>query len=76
MRDMPFRRQELDELYALNGAIYLVATQVLLERQTFYTERTYAYVMPAERSLDIESQWEYTLARLILEDRQRREEAP
>ncbi|MGE0040269.1 MAG: NTP transferase domain-containing protein [Vicinamibacterales bacterium] len=76
MPDMPFRRQELGELYALNGAIYLVATPVLLERQTFYTKSTYAYVMPAERSLDIESPWEYTLARLILEDRQRRGEAP
>lgn len=67
--NMPFRRQELRELYALNGAIYLVATRVLIEQQTFYTAGTYAYVMPSERSLDIESPWEFHLAQLLLEER-------
>jgi CMP-N-acetylneuraminic acid synthetase len=63
------RRQELPPAYALNGAIYLVRRDVLLEQRTYYTPRTYAYVMPAERSLDVDSVWDLTLARCVLEER-------
>jgi len=64
-------RQELPPIYALNGAIYLVRRGTLLERRTFYTEHTYAYVMPAERSLDIDTSWDLYLADLILKERMR-----
>ena len=60
------RRQELPPVYAVNGAIYLVKRSVLLEQETFYTERTYAYLMPPERSLDIDSKWDFHLAELVL----------
>jgi len=66
-------RQELPSVYALNGAIYLVRRDVLLKRQTFYTERTYAYVMPPERSLDIDTPWDLYLAELILKEMMRHE---
>jgi len=61
-------RQALPQAYAVNGAIYLVRRDVLIERQTFYTERTYAYVMPQQRSLDIDTPWDIHLANLILKD--------
>lgn len=63
------RRQDLPPAHALNGAIYLISRKVLLERQTFYTDRTYAYVMPLERSLDIDMPWDLHIAGLILKDR-------
>lgn len=65
---IPSRRQELPPLYAVNGAIYLADTRMLLERQTFYTDRTYAYVMPSERSLDIDTAWDLYLGDLVLRD--------
>ena len=65
-------RQALPPAYVVNGAIYLVRRDVLIERQTFYTERTYAYVMPPERSLDLDTPWDLYLADLILEDRRKR----
>lgn len=67
------RRQDLPPIYALNGAIYLARWEVLLERQTWYTEHTYAYIMPPERSLDIDTPWDLYLADLILRDRVKRE---
>lgn len=67
--EIRFRRQELQTLYALNGAIYLVSTRVLLAHRTFYTPRTYAYVMPTERSLDIECGWDFHVAELLVADR-------
>ena len=62
------RRQELPPAYAVNGAIYLVKRSILLEQETFYTERTLAYLMPPERSLDIDSRWDFYLAELVLND--------
>ncbi|HZY31971.1 MAG TPA: acylneuraminate cytidylyltransferase family protein [Candidatus Methylomirabilis sp.] len=63
------RRQDLPRTYSLNGAIYLVRREILLERRTFYTERTYGYIMPSERSLDIDTPWDLYLADLILKQR-------
>ncbi|MCJ7700001.1 MAG: acylneuraminate cytidylyltransferase family protein [Anaerolineales bacterium] len=63
------RRQDLPPAYALNGAIYLVETQVLLSLQTWYTDKTYAYLMPPERSLDIDTPWDLYLVDLILRNK-------
>ena len=67
------RRQGLPPAYALNGAIYLARREVLLNQKTLYTEKTYAYIMPQERSLDIDTPWDLYLADLILKDRMKRE---
>lgn len=60
--------KDLPVVHALNGAIYLVKRPVLLEQETFYTSNTYAYVMPEERSLDIDTPWQLYLAELVLKD--------
>lgn len=62
------RRQDLPPAYALNGAIYLNRRESLLCDQTFLPYGTLAYVMPTERSLDIDTPWEWHLAELILKD--------
>jgi N-acylneuraminate cytidylyltransferase/CMP-N,N'-diacetyllegionaminic acid synthase len=64
-------RQGLLKAYALNGAIYLARREVLLEAQTWYTDKTYGYLMPRERSLDIDEPWDLYLADLIVRDRGR-----
>ena len=56
-------------LYVLNGAIYLAKRQVLIANDDFVDERTYAYVMPPERSIDVDSPWDLHLADLILSAR-------
>jgi len=65
----PERRQDLPEVYVLNGAIYLARYDVLVEQKTFYTDNTFSLVMPIERSLDIDTPWDLRLADLILKDR-------
>lgn len=62
----PTRRQDLPAVYALNGALYLARRTVLIERETWYTDRTYLYIMPEERSLDIDTPWDLHLADLVL----------
>ncbi len=68
--DRPYlSRQNLPDAYALNGAIYLVRREVLLAQRNFYGNVTYGYVMPAERSIDIDSPWDLYLADLVMKDR-------
>jgi N,N'-diacetyllegionaminate synthase len=55
-------RQRVPPVYAANGAIYLVRRDVLLEKETLYTDRTFAYLMPPERSLDIDTPAELRVA--------------
>ena len=62
-------RQILPPVYVVNGAIYLVRRDVVIEKSTLITEKTYAYVMPAERSLNIDDPWDLYLADLIFRDR-------
>ena len=67
------RRQDLPPAFFLNGAIYLARRQFLVEKQTWYSDRTYGYVMPAERSIDIDSPWDLHLVNLILQGPSSRE---
>jgi CMP-N-acetylneuraminic acid synthetase len=61
------RRQDLPPAYAVNGAIYLIRPAALREHETFLPPRTRAYVMPPERSLDVDEPWDLQLVRLIME---------
>jgi len=66
------RRQDLPPSYVTNGAIYLNKISSILEENTFLPEnKTYAYLMPPERSVDIDTPWDLYLAELILRDKQK-----
>lgn len=63
-------RQELPTFYRLNGAIYLSEIDYLKANNGFWGEQTYAYIMPKERSVDIDSLLDFKLAELLLKERQ------
>jgi N-acylneuraminate cytidylyltransferase/CMP-N,N'-diacetyllegionaminic acid synthase len=52
--------------FVLNGAIYLTARDVLLKSRGVYADPTWAYVMPRERSVDIDSPFDFELAEWLL----------
>ncbi len=60
------RRQDLPLAYVINGAIYIVQTGLLLEKKTLYTENSFAYTMPRERSMDIDTPFDLLLADLYM----------
>lgn len=62
------RRQDLPPVYTLNGAIYITRADVLRERKSLYGAQTLAYVMPPERSLDIDTLFDLRLVDLLLRD--------
>lgn len=59
-------RQELPTYYRLNGAIYLIDTKVLKKTRSFYGPETFAYVMPTERSIDIDTLLDFLVAEAYL----------
>ena len=62
-------RQELPTFYRLNGAIYLSEIDYLKQNKGFWGSQTYAYVMPKERSVDIDSLLDFKLAELLLNEK-------
>lgn len=65
--DMP--RQKLPKYYRLNGAIYLLKVEEL-NKEKMFRHKCYAYVMPAERSVDIDTEFDFRIAELYLGDKQ------
>ena len=58
-------RQSYEPTYYPNGAIY-VLTPDLLKKRTYYSMRSYAYVMPASRSVDIDTPADFAYAEFLL----------
>lgn len=60
------RRQDLPPVYQLNGALYVTRRRVLLEEEKMLGTYTEAYIMPQERSIDIDTPCDLKLAELIM----------
>ncbi len=60
-------RQELPVFYRLNGAIYFAHTDYLKSQREFISDETYAYIMPRERSVDIDSKLDFEFAEFLLQ---------
>lgn len=56
------RRQDFPPVFTLNGAIYIISVDCLRAEKTFTPEKTIPYIMPPERSLDIDTPWDFFLA--------------
>lgn len=65
-QDQHKRRQDLDSVYALNGAIYIVKRDVLMCDDTLVGKNNYGYVMPKDRSVDIDDEADLKLAEFYI----------
>jgi CMP-N-acetylneuraminic acid synthetase len=63
---MPDRRQDAPTVFALNGAIYIAPTDHLVAGGGLIVAGTFGYVMPKERSFDIDTELDLTLADFLL----------
>ncbi len=59
-------RQKLSEYYRLNGAIYIIKAQFLLEYGNLYGEHGYAYIMSKEHSIDIDDELDFAIAEILM----------
>jgi CMP-N,N'-diacetyllegionaminic acid synthase len=65
--DGAYCRQQLSTSYVLNGALYLATRAFLLKEQSFIAPETVGFVMPAERSVDIDTPLDWQLAEFLME---------
>jgi len=61
-----FRRQDLPPVYILNGAIYIAESNFLANNRSFLTTMTKAYIMPHERSSDIDNDTDLKLCEMLM----------
>jgi len=61
------RRQDLPPAYALNGALYLVRTDWFLEQKRFIGPETLGYIMPPERSVDLDTPQDWRWIEFLIE---------
>jgi N-acylneuraminate cytidylyltransferase len=59
-------RQELPPCFEINGAIYAVSARWFRQSQVFVDEETLAYVMPRERSIDVDTPEDLAVAAHLL----------
>lgn len=60
------RRQDSPKIFFLNGAVYVARCRWLTKNHTFLTEETVAYIMPHERSVDIDTELDFVIAKLLM----------
>ena len=60
-------RQELEKMYIRNGAIYLTRKDVLLNK-SFKGKKSYALLMTAESSINIDSKLDFKFAEFLLKE--------
>ncbi len=63
------RRQNMKKTYRPNGAIYIVSVDEFRIDRFLYRNGAYAYIMPAERSIDIDTELDFKYAEFLMKER-------
>jgi N-acylneuraminate cytidylyltransferase len=63
--DQASRRQGLPPAYAINGAVYVARTDWIRGQENFVGPETVGYIMPRERSIDIDEELDLVLAEAL-----------
>ena len=58
-------RQSAEDLFIPNGAIFVFNANYFKNKKKYYSKKTYGYLMPKERSIDIDDILDFKLAELL-----------
>ncbi|MDP0561661.1 MAG: acylneuraminate cytidylyltransferase family protein [Candidatus Endonucleobacter sp. (ex Gigantidas childressi)] len=62
------RRQDAPKSYDMNASIYIWKRDIILNSNTLFLEKTGLYVMPEERSIDIDTELDYKFVEFIMKE--------
>jgi CMP-N-acetylneuraminic acid synthetase len=65
------RSQDLGDWYRLNGAVYVIGIDEFRREHGFKPKGTLAYVMPRERSVDVDTAFDFELAEFLMSQKGR-----
>lgn len=63
------RRQDIDELYYLEGSLYISDVQVFLQKGSFYHERTMGYRVPRWKAFEVDNLVDFICIEALLSRR-------
>ncbi len=59
-------RQQNPLAYMPDGAIFILTKSLVTDKRTYYSDKTYPYIMHFERSIDIDTIWDFRIAEHIM----------
>lgn len=62
-------RQSAPSVFEINGAVYVWWTDVLQQQQQTLLDKSHIYIMPKERSIDIDDSLDFNIASMILHEK-------
>lgn len=62
------RRQDIPTYYSLNGAIYITTPEFIRKNKSFYSDKTIPHIMSKEKSIDIDTSFDFKLAEFLLNE--------
>lgn len=63
------RRQDFEQNYMLNGAIYIVKTEFVNKNLDLFRKNSFAYIMEEEHSVDIDQELDFAFAETLMKKR-------
>ena len=68
--DPVLRRQDSPRCYDINGSVYVWWRDILLSNDSLFTGKTAIHIMPEERSIDIDTELDFQIVKLLASQRQ------
>lgn len=66
MDKIPTRRQDAPSVYFINGSVWAIKTNVLLEEKTFCPKKTLPVIVPEERSLQVDTPFDFKILEIVM----------
>jgi len=60
------RRQDGQKFYQINGAVYVTSKNMIMNHNTIFGKKISAYIMPQERSVDLDTMIDFKLAEILM----------
>jgi len=64
------RRQDAPKSYDMNASIYVWKRDIILNEKKIFLEKTGLYIMPEERSIDIDTELDYKFVDFIMKEKE------
>ncbi|MFC1504045.1 cytidylyltransferase domain-containing protein [Spirochaetota bacterium] len=69
-KDQKKRYQDIHTYYQLNGAIYICRTDIFIKEKSFFpNKKSFAFIIPKERSVDIDTRLDFIITECIIKNR-------
>ena len=59
-------RQDLPVYYRINGALYIIKTEYLIDSRNLYGDRSFSIIMKRENSIDIDEELDFLIAEYLI----------